>query len=148
LAPQPFLTSPNQSLAVIAVISSWIGVGFWTMFLVAGLQDIPVVYNEAAAIDGASWWSTYLHITLPLLRRPLAFVFVADTIANFLVFTPIQILTGGGPLSSTDVLMWEVYRQSYIMFNDNQAFPETVMLMVVVLGIVALEFRLLRGTEA
>lgn len=147
LEPQRFLTSSAQALPSIVLIVSWIGIGYWTVFLVAGLHDIPVDYSEAAAIDGAGWWSTFRHVTLPLMRRPLAFVLVADTIGNFLLFTPIQILTGGGPSGSTDVLMFEVYRQSYAMSNPNTALPETVMLMLVVLVVVAFEFRLLRSVE-
>jgi multiple sugar transport system permease protein len=145
--PQPFLTGASQALPSLVLIASWVGVGFWMTILVAGLQDIPVDYAEAAAIDGAGWWRTFRHITLPLMRRPLAFVLVADTIANFLFFAPIQILTGGGPNGSTDVLMYEVYRQSYKLLNPNIALPETVILMLVVLVVVAVEFRLLRSTE-
>lgn len=90
---QPFLTSPYQSLLSIMILLSWIGVGYWMMFLIAGINDIPASYYEAASLDGASAWRQLWAITFPLLRRPLAFVLVADTVSNFLVFAPVQILT-------------------------------------------------------
>ena len=103
IPPQPFLTSPQQALLSIMILLSWIGVGYWMMFLIAGINDIPATYYEAAAIDGASAWRQLWSITLPLLRRPLAFVLVADTVSNFLVFAPVQILTKGGPNGSTNL---------------------------------------------
>lgn len=115
---QPFLTSPDQALLSIVVLASWVGVGYWMTFLIAGLQDIPADYGEAAAIDGAGWWRAFVQITLPLLRRPLAFVLVADTVANFLLFAPVQVLTRGGPAEATNLIMFEIYRQAYSVFQN------------------------------
>ncbi|NKC05081.1 sugar ABC transporter permease [Ochrobactrum haematophilum] len=94
---QRFLTSPDQSLASIMLIVSWIGVGYWMTFLVAGLQEIPKSLYEAVKIDGANRWQQFRYITLPQLRRPLTFVLVANTVANFLVFAPVQIFDTGRP---------------------------------------------------
>jgi multiple sugar transport system permease protein len=140
---QPFLTDASQALPTLVLIASWIGIGYWTVFLVAGLYEIPVQYEEAASVDGAGFRQTFWHVTLPLLRRTLLFVLVADTVANFLLFTPVQVLTKGGPNGSTDVLMYEIYRQSYVLIDPNTALPEIVLLMVVTILVVAVEFRLL-----
>ncbi|TJV12879.1 MAG: sugar ABC transporter permease, partial [Mesorhizobium sp.] len=72
VSAQPFLTSPDQALMSIIIMSSWIGVGFWMMFLIGGLKDIPRDLYEAASIDGAGKLSSLWHITIPLMRRPLA----------------------------------------------------------------------------
>ncbi len=144
---QPFLTSPYQSLLSIMILLSWIGVGYWMMFLIAGLNDIPISYYEAASLDGASAWRQLWSITLPLLRRPLAFVLVADTVSNFLVFAPVQILTKGGPNGSTNLLMYDLFTRAYT-FNDlNTAQAEVVVLVLITVVIVAVQFRLLRTTE-
>ncbi len=97
LEPQRFLTSSDQALASIILIVSWIGIGYWMTFIIAGLQDIPRSLYEAVRIDGANRWQQFRFVTLPQLRRPLTFVLVANTVANFLVFAPVQILTAGGP---------------------------------------------------
>jgi multiple sugar transport system permease protein len=142
--PQPFFTSPNQALACIIVIASWIGIGYWMLFLVSGLQAIPEELYDAAKIDRAGPFRTFLSITLPMLRRPLLFVLVADTVANFVLFVPVQLLTGGGPQSSTTLLMFEAYRTSYAFGSRNLGAAQVVLLTVIMLFFVLLQFRLLR----
>lgn len=144
-SPQPFLTSASQALPAIIVMLCWFGTGFWTVFLVAGLQDIPPEYSEAAAVDGAGWWRTLWHVTLPLLRRPLAFVLVGATVANFVIFDPVQLLTSGGPGESTNLIMFEVYRQAYTFSDVRLASAEVAVLMLVMLTVVVVQFRLLRS---
>ncbi len=145
---QPFLTSSDQALLAIMILASWVGVGYWMTFLIAGLQDIPPDYAEAAALDGAGWWRILAGITLPLLRRPLAFVLVADTVANFLLFAPVQVLTRGGPSEATNLIMFEIYRQAYTFGDTELAAAEVVVVVLVLLAIVTVQFRLLRGDGA
>jgi multiple sugar transport system permease protein len=143
VGPQRFITSPDQALASIIVVVSWIGVGYWMTMLIAGLQDIPGVLYEAATIDGANMWQKFRHITLPQLRRPLTFVLVADTVANFLVFAPVQILTYGGPQGSTDLIMNEIYTRAFINSDPGSAAAATVVLVALVLVIVLIQFRMM-----
>jgi multiple sugar transport system permease protein len=147
IPPQPFLTSPYQALLSIMILLSWIGVGYWMMFLIAGLNDIPASYYEAASLDGASGWRQLWAITLPLLRRPLAFVLVADTVSNFLIFAPVQILTKGGPNGSTNLLMHDLYTRAYTFGDVNKAQAEVVILVLITVLIVAVQFRLLRSED-
>ncbi|GLU90956.1 sugar ABC transporter permease [Agromyces sp. NBRC 114283] len=147
LPAQPFLTSPQQALASIMVLLSWIGVGYWMMFLIAGINDIPRSYYEAASLDGASAWRQLWTITFPLVRRPLAFVLVADTVSNLLVFAPVQILTKGGPEGSTNLLMYDIFTRAYTLGDLNTAQAEVVILVLITLVIVALQFRLLRSED-
>ncbi|MEU1973755.1 sugar ABC transporter permease [Microbacterium sp. NPDC019599] len=147
IPPQPFLTSPQQALLSIMILLSWIGVGYWMMFLIAGINDIPSSYYEAASIDGASAWRQLWSITFPLLRRPLAFVLVADTVSNFLVFAPVQILTKGGPNGSTNLLMYDLYTRAYTFADINKAQAEVVILVLITVVIVAIQFRLLRSED-
>ncbi|GAA2410385.1 hypothetical protein GCM10010191_19060 [Actinomadura vinacea] len=143
LPDQPFLTSPTQSLLSIIILVSWVGVGYWMMFLIAGLKDIPYSTYEAAAIDGAGWWRTFFRITLPQLRRPLLFVLVADTVANFMVFAPVEILTGGGPEGSTNLIMFDTYQRAYVTGDLPAAAAETFILLGIALTVVWIQFRLL-----
>jgi multiple sugar transport system permease protein len=83
-------------------------------------------------------------VTLPLLRRPLAFVLVADTVANLVLFAPVQIITSGGPLNATNLLMYSIFQQAYTNSATNLAAAETLILVVASLIVVVLEFRFLR----
>jgi multiple sugar transport system permease protein len=147
LPAQPFLTSPSQVLPSLIVLLSWIGVGYWMLFLIAGIQEVPVEVREAALLDGASAWRRMVSVILPLVRRPLAFVLVADTVSNLLVFAPVQILTKGGPNGNSNLLMYDVYSRAYAIGDLNVAQAEVVILVALTLVIVAAQFRLLRGGE-
>ena len=142
---QPFLTSPTQALYVIMVIASWIGVGYWMMFLIAGIKNVPAEMTEAAAIDGAGWWRRLVTIVTPMVRRQLSFVLVAATVANFLLFVPVQVLTRGGPAGSTNLVMYEAYTQAFVFGDPGPAFAQITVLVALVAVIVAVQFRLMRG---
>lgn len=144
---QPFLTSSTQALWSIIVMVSWVGVGYWMIFLIAGLKAVPIELRQASSVDGAGPVKTFFLIVLPLLRRPLAFVVVANTITNFLVFAPTQILTGGGPDGSTRVMIYEIYQQTYQADDKGLASAEIILFLIVLLGIVALQFRLINSKD-
>lgn len=143
LPAQPFLTSPQQALGALIVLMSWIGIGYWTLFLIAGIQDIPRDLYEAAALDGAGFWQTLWSVTLPSLRRTLAFVVVANTVSSLLAFVPVQILTQGGPAGSTRLVMYDLYNTTFLLGDRNLGQAEVVLLLVVLVAITGLQFRLL-----
>lgn len=143
LPAQPFFTSPDQVIMAMILLASWIGIGYWMMFLIAGLNDIPPVYYEAAELDGAGPVRSFFSITIPLLRRPLLFVLVADTVSNFVLFAPVQILTRGGPERQSNFLMYDIFHRSFDLSDPYSASAELVVLLVIMLVIVALQFRLL-----
>ena len=148
LGPLRYLTSPAQALWSIMVVVSWIGVGYWMMFLVAGLKEIDPNLYEAASLDGASAWQQFWQITIPQLHRQIGFVLVADTIANLLIFAPVQILTKGGPNGRTDVIMNDVFERAYVQGDVGGAAAATLVLVAIALVIVIIQFRLLaRGSE-
>lgn len=70
LPAQPWFTSPDQVIMSLIILASWVGIGYWMMFLIAGLNDIPSVYYEAAKLDGSGPVRTFFSVTLPMLRRP------------------------------------------------------------------------------
>ena len=144
LKPQPFLNSPHQSLQAITLIASWIGIGYWMMFLIAGLRSVPSEIYEAAEIDRAGPIRVFFKITLPLIKRQLLFVLVADIVANFVLFAPIQLLTAGGPESSTTLLIFDAYRTTYGYGSRNLGSTKVVILSIIMICFVALQFSLLR----
>jgi multiple sugar transport system permease protein len=148
LPAQGFLTTPDQALYTIILIVSWIGVGYWMTFLLAGLKEIPLALYEAAQIDGATAWQQFRYITLPQLRRPLTFVLVADTVANFLVFAPVQILTKGGPQGSTNLIMNDIYTRGFLSGDVRGAAAETGILVGIVVIVVTIQFRMMTGAKS
>jgi multiple sugar transport system permease protein len=143
LPGQRWLTSADQSMMSITILASWVGVGFWSLFLVAGLHQVPGDVIEAARLDGARYWRRLWHIRLPLMRRPLIFVLVADTAVNLLLFAPVQILTNGGPTDSTNFVMFDIYRNAFVFADLPLAAAETVLLLIVVMVIVGVQFKML-----
>ncbi|GIF14982.1 carbohydrate ABC transporter permease [Actinoplanes teichomyceticus] len=143
IAGQGFLTAPDQALASIILVVSWIGVGYWMMFLIAGLKEIDPQLYEAAALDGAGRWARFRHVTIPQLSRQLTFVLVADTVSNLLVFAPVNILTDGGPNGRTDLIMNDVFDRAYNQGDLGAAAAGTCVVVVIALAVVLIQFRLL-----
>ena len=144
VARQPFLLSPDQAMGSMILLASWKGVPFWSLFFLAGLQGIPRSAVEAASVDGANRWIIFSRITFPLLRRTTAFVLVADTVANFIFFIPVLVLTQGGPELSTNLLMYEVYRRGFIYGDLGTSAAMLSIMLLVVFAVVGLELWLFR----
>lgn len=146
--PQPFWRSEEQALATLIAVASWKGVGYWMVFLLAGLLLVPKELHEAAMIDGASAWQRFRWVTLPLMRRPLAFVLVADTAANFLLFAPMYLITQGGPNGATALLMFEAYQAAFTYLDRGRALALSTVILLVIGLLAVLELRLLRERES
>ena len=139
IPPQPFLVSENQALWCIIAIATWKGVAFWMLFLLAGLEDIPKQYYEAAEIDGATPFQKFRYVTIPQLKRTILFVFVADTAPNFVLMVPMIILTKGGPLQSTNVLIYEGYRSGFYYQDWGRSLSIITILTVITLIVIGLQ---------
>ncbi|MCY3779406.1 MAG: sugar ABC transporter permease [Chloroflexi bacterium] len=144
LPRQPFLQSPDQALWSIIGIISWIGVPYWSLFFLAGLQGISKDVLESAHVDGANSLRVFISIKLPLLRRIIAFVLVSDTVVNFTLFAPVYLLTRGGPQLSTHLVMYEAYRRGLVYGDIGIASAIVSVLLIVVIVVVAIEFIVLR----
>ena len=92
-------------------------------------------------------WQSFTKITLPLLRRVLAFVLVADTVANFLMFAPILLLTNGGPQLSTNLIMYETYRRGFLYGDLGASSAMLSVMLVIVFIIIGVELYVLRGQD-
>lgn len=146
LSQQPFLKSPHQALPSITTVAVWQGIGFAVVIFLAGLKQIPEVYYEAARIDGASRWSLFRHITLPLLNPTIVYLTVLQTITFLRMFTQVLNMTrqgDGGPLNSTTTVVLRVYREAFGSLNMGFAAALTVILFVIILGITIIQLRFL-----
>jgi multiple sugar transport system permease protein len=147
IGAQPFFTSASQAMPSLIWLATWKGVGYWMIFLLAGLNDIPALYYEAAEIDGASPLDEFLHITLPLMRRPMAFVLVADTVANFLFFAPVYVITKGGPMGATSLLMFTAYQAAFTYGNMGRSLAISTVILGIIAAFAFVELRLLRSED-
>jgi multiple sugar transport system permease protein len=108
-----WLNSPVFALPTIMMVNIWSTTGTMMVIFLAGLQDIPVTYYEAAMIDGANRWQMLRHITIPLLRPVIFFVVTMGVIGCFQVFDQIYVMTAGGPLDSTTTIAYLIYKWAF-----------------------------------
>ena len=144
---QPFFRSEHQALETLILVATWKGAGYWMIFLLSGLLAIPREIDDSALIDGATGIRKFISITLPLRKRPLAFVLVADTAANFLLFAPVYIITNGGPNGATQLLMFEAYQAAFAYINHGRSMAISTIILGVVLLIAMFELRLFIPAE-
>lgn len=147
LPAQPFLTSPRQALGGIIAMATWKGVGFWMVFFLAGLQNIPREVLESALVDGANLLQRFWYVTLPLLKRTAAFVLAADTAINFMLFAPVYMMTRGGPAGSTNLLIYEAYKTAFVYRDWGRACALTVIIAVVSFSCILMELRILQASH-
>ena len=144
---QGFFTDANQALWCIVLMATWKGCGYWMMYLLAGLKGVDVSLYESAKLDGAGYFTTLFRITLPLIRRAMLFVVVANTSANFLLFAPTKLITEGGPQNSTNVMMYEVYKSAFKNANMSRAGAITAMLLLVIIVLVIAQFAMMNRKD-
>jgi multiple sugar transport system permease protein len=110
---QQFLESPGQAIWVVVVIALWGEVGFTAVVYLAALQDIPKELIEAAVVDGAGKWRVLRHVTLPQLRPVTVFTSIWQTITALQMFDLIYTTTRGGPMNSTQTVVYYIYELAF-----------------------------------
>ncbi len=144
LPAQPFLRSADQALASIAALGVWKFVGFNMLIFLGGLQAIPADLYESAALDGAGPRQRLTHITLPLLKRVMLFVVVMTSIESFKLFTPVYVMTAGGPQESTTAIVFQIFRTGFRYYELGYAAAMSFLLLALVLVLMWFQFRALR----
>ena len=148
IGPVPWLTSPDTALASLMLISVWMVVGYQMVVFQAGLAAIPRDWYDAARVDGAGPLQRFRHITLPGLRHTLFFLLVTSVIGSFQVFGLVYVMTEGGPLGSTDVAVYHIYREAWEFLRFGNAAAMSWVLFAVVFAATWLHFRFLEGRRA
>jgi len=141
IAPVPWLSSTAWAMPVLILLSIWKQLGFNMVVFLAGLQTIPISRYEAAELDGAGDWQKFWYITLPGLRPTLIFAAVTTAIFTLRSFEPVYIITGGGPLNSTNLLVYYIYDQAFAQFDFGYAAAAATLLLTVTLGLVYVQLR-------
>ena len=139
--PIPWLGSTNWAMSVIILLSTWKQLGFNMVVFLAGLQAIPASRYEAAELDGANSWQQFWYITLPGLRPTLIFATITTAIFTLRSFEQVYIITGGGPLNSTNLLVYYIYEQAFALFDFGYAAAAATVLLGVTLLLVYLQLK-------
>ncbi|HEY4602041.1 MAG TPA: sugar ABC transporter permease [Cerasibacillus sp.] len=131
--PIPWLTSTDTAIFAVMVVTVWKGLGYYMIIYLAGLQSIPTSLYEAAQIDGANWWQQHTRITIPMLMPFVLIVTIMSSIAAMKVFEEIYIMTGGGPLHSSETLVFYIYKEAFDRLNMGYASAAGVVLFILTL---------------
>ena len=142
--PQPWLGSTRLALVSIVIVTLWQGVGYSMIIFLAGLQDIPRDYYEAATIDGANAWQRFRRVTLPLLKPTSVFVLIISFISAFQLFDPIFVLTGGGPANATTTAVFYIYETAFEFLQLGYASALSVVLFAIILVFTLVQLRIFR----
>lgn len=145
---QSFFTDTTQAIPTIAFVNVWKYMGFNALLFYAGLQAIPRTIYEAAYIDGASEGRIFRSITLPLLRPVTVFVLVTSVIGSFQIFDTVAITTQGGPVDSTNVLVYYIYQNAFSFFKMGYATAMSMLLFALLVVFTLAQLKLLRANES
>lgn len=140
----PWLTDTTWAMLSIVLMTLWWTMGGPMVVLLAGLQNIPPHYHEAASLDGATGWQSFRHVTLPLLRPVLLFVVVINIIGAFQVFGQTFMITRGGPEMSTRSLVQYIYETAFNNYRMGYAAALSWLLFLVIAVFSLAQFRLMR----
>jgi len=140
-----FLGGPSLALCAIIIMSIWHGLGYNIVIFLAGLQNIPSQYYEAAKIDGAGGLTCFKYVTWPLLSPTTYYVIIMITIAAFRVFAQVYMMTGppiGGPLGTTKVIVYYLYEKGFGQWKMGYATAIAFVFFAIVLFLTLLQRQL------
>ncbi len=145
--PVNWLSSTVWAMPVLILLSSWKQLGFNMVVFLAGLQTIPLSRYEAAELDGANSWAKFFYITLPGLQPTLIFATVTTVIFTLRSFEQVYIITGGGPLNTTNILVYYIYQEAFARFDFGYAAAASTVLLIITLLLVALQLKTWNQTD-
>jgi multiple sugar transport system permease protein len=143
----PWLSSQTWAMPSLIITTLWIRIGFCMVIYLAALQSIPVELYQAAKVDGASSWNEFRHITWPLLGPTTFLLLILNVIYSLHVFDLIYVMTGGGPGSSTTVLVQYIYQMAFQEGQMGYASAVGVVLYLMLLAFTVAQWRITRQGE-
>lgn len=140
-----FLNNSTWAMPALIFMSAWTGLGPRMVIYLAGLVGISPTLYEAADLDGASKLRQFWSVTLPMLAPTTFFVAITSTISAFQVFTPVYMMTKGGPDSATDVVGYHIYTEAWVNFHTGLAAAKSFVLLAAIALVSILQFRIMRN---
>jgi multiple sugar transport system permease protein len=138
--PPKWISSSQYALTSVEIVSIWRSMGYNAIILLAGLQGISADLYEAAKLDGANAFQSFVHVTLPMLSPSIFFCLVTQMISSFKVFDIIIAMTQGGPGRSTNVLAYFVYNKSFVDSRYGYASAAAFVMFAIIMIFTAIQF--------
>jgi multiple sugar transport system permease protein len=139
-----WISSTKWAMPSVVIMSVWQVLGYNMVIYLAGLQGISEEFYDAAAIDGASRWRQFLHITVPLISPATFFVLIMSIIGSLQAFEQIYILTEGGPGYATHTLAYLIYLEAFQWFHMGFASALAWVVFILILVLTLIQFRIQR----
>lgn len=139
-----WMGSTRWAMPAIIIVSIWQNLGYAMVLFLAGLQNIGKDVHDAAALDGATGWDRFWHITLPLLSPTTFFVLVISIIGSFQVFELVLVMTKAGPANATNTLVYYIYQNGFQFYQMGYASAAAMVLFLIVLAFTLVQYRLQR----
>jgi multiple sugar transport system permease protein len=136
-----FLTNLNTVIPSISLVNIWLRIGFAMIIFLAGLEGIPRTYYEAAVIDGASKWTIFRKITLPLLNPQLVIVIIFETINCIKIFDLPYVMTGGGPAYRSESLVLHIYQTTFTLARIDKGLAMGIILLFIAMIISIIQWK-------
>jgi multiple sugar transport system permease protein len=136
-----WLSDPLWAMPVLIVLSIWKQIGFNMVVFLAGLQTIPLSRYEAAELDGANSWQQFWYVTLPGIQSTLIFAAITTAIFTLKSFEQVYVITGGGPLNSTNLLVYYIYDRAFAQFDFGYAAAAAMVLLAFTSVLVYLQIK-------
>ncbi len=129
-----FFAGPSIALCALIIMAVWHNIGYCLIIALAGLQNVPEQYYEAARIDGAGAWKTFRHVTLPLISPTIFYLIITQSIFAFNTFTPVYVMTQppGGPLGTTKLVVFYLYEQAFKLWNLGYANAIAFVIFIII----------------
>jgi len=137
-----WLSDASWSMVSIVLVSVWKDIGFFSLIIFGGLRGIDRTIYEAAQIDGANRFQVLKEITFPLVTPTLFFVLITTMINSFQLFPQVMVMTGGGPLGSTQVIVERIYVYGFRYFNMGYAAALSIVLLTVIILVTIVQIKL------
>lgn len=137
-----WLYDPHWAMPALIIVSVWKLIGYNMIIFLSGFSGISNSMFEAAKIDGANPVETFFYITIPLLSPTIFFVVIITAVSSFQVFDLIYLMTQGGPLDSTNVLVYAIYKNAFEYFNAGKASAIAYVLFVIILVLTLLQWNM------
>lgn len=134
LPAQEWLFNPHLALYAIALVDTWQWTPMAFLIVLAGLQSIPKDISEAALVDGAKGWRSFVYITLPQIKNQVILAFLLRAIDTFKLFDKVYVMTGGGPGNATETLSMFVYKYGFRFFDLGMASSSALVMLAISLA--------------
>ncbi len=137
-----WLTDPKYALIAVTIVTVWMNVGLNFIFLTAALQSVPIDLYECAAIEGAGFFAKHRHITIPCISPTLFFLLIINVINALQAYAQVKMMTQGGPASSTNVIVYEIYQEAFMNSRFGLACAESIVLFLILMLLTVVQFRI------